>query len=200
MEASLPFLYPSGGFKVKQEREYLTWKEVEALLEIARKDNGSNGHRNYTIILLMFRHGLRATEVCNLTWNAVNYEQATIAIRRLKNGNDSVQPLQGDEMRALRKQQRDNGGRLYIFPSQGYDVITRQGVSKIFTKYELQWQKKTGCTLKLHPHMMRHSCGFHLANKGIDIRRIQDYLGHKSITHTVLYTQLSSKKFEGIWD
>jgi site-specific recombinase XerD len=60
--------------------------------------------------------------------------------------------------------------------------------------------ERAGLNIKVHPHMLRHSCGFALANKGRDTRLIQDYLGHRNITHTQIYTRTSAVRFEGLWD
>lgn len=185
---------------MKQTRDYLTQSEIDTLLKLARRQEGSIGYRDYCIILLMYRHGLRASELCDLQWSQVDFNNATLSVKRLKNGNPSVHPLQRDELIALRKQWNETGLNRYVFISQKKTPFARQSLNKLFLRLEDSWQKSTKSTLKLHPHMMRHTTGYLLAEKGVDTRRIQDYLGHKKIEHTVTYTQLSSGALRNIWD
>ena len=98
-------------------------------------------------------------------------------------------------MRALRRLRRDHPDGPFIFVTERGGPLTRSTVNKLITR--------AGDRAKLgfpaHPHMLRHACGYYLANKGIDTRTIQDYLGHISIAHTVRYTELSPHKFKGLW-
>jgi integrase len=92
-------------------REYLTPSEVETLIRIARK--GRHGHRDATLILVAYRHGLRAIELCDLEWSQVEFDRtATLHVRWAKNGKPAVHPIRGDELRALRELQRQTRGRL----------------------------------------------------------------------------------------
>jgi integrase len=86
----------------RRPREYLTVKEVELLTDTARK-RGRYGHRDATMILIAFRHGLRPSEVCALRWEMVDLGGGLLHVRRSKNGTPSVQPLGGVDLRALRK-------------------------------------------------------------------------------------------------
>jgi type 1 fimbriae regulatory protein FimB/type 1 fimbriae regulatory protein FimE len=87
-------------------REYLTTAEIERLIAAARK-SGRYGHRDATMILIAFRHGLRTFELCDLQWHQVELAAGRLHVRRVKSGTPSVHPLQGDELRALRRLQRD---------------------------------------------------------------------------------------------
>jgi integrase len=96
--ASAPTIVNSS---VERTREYLTGAEVEKLMESARKSS-RYGHRDATMILIAYRHGLRASEVCDLQWHQVELTAGRLHVRRTKRGTPSVHPIQGDELRALR--------------------------------------------------------------------------------------------------
>src|SRR5262245_2889752 len=170
-------------------REYLTEAEVEALIA-ACKDN-RQPHRDATMILIAFRHGLRASELVDLQWTQVDFEAARLAVTRVKNGTPSTHPLTG---RALRKLRRD-AKSLFVFVSERGSPMTVSNFAKLMTKA----CAVAGLEIKAHPHMLRHACGFTLANAGKDTRSLQAYLGHKNIQHTVRYTELAPTRFKGWW-
>lgn len=177
-----------------RSREYLTASEMATLLEAAKK-SPRNGHRNYMIVLLGYRHGLRAGELADLRWSDVSFEDGTILCRRLKGSKDSTHPLQGDEMRGLRKLQREATQSPFVFCNGQGAPLAQSAISTTI--------KRLGAGLfpfPIHAHMLRHACGYYLANRGIDTRTIQDYLGHRNIQHTMRYTELAPGKFKGIWD
>jgi type 1 fimbriae regulatory protein FimE len=175
-------------------REYLTDDEVQQLLRGARRV-GRNGHRDATLILLTYRHGLRVSELIALSWPLVDLQQGRLHVRRVKAGAASVHPLRGPEIRALRQLQRESPRSPYLFVSERGGPLSTSGVRKIVAR--------AGCTAALpfpvHPHMLRHATGFKLANEGHDTRAIQHYLGHQNIQHTMRYTQLSSIRFHDFW-
>ena len=177
-----------------REREYLTPKEVDRLQDAARKYS-RYGHRDATAILIAYRHGLRASELCGLTWNMIELDSGRIHVRRAKNGVDSTHPLTGKEIRALRQLRRENLQSRYVFNTERRGPVTRAWLLKMV--------RRTGELAKLpfsiHPHMLRHACGFKLANHGHDTRALQHYLGHKNIQHTVRYTELSPARFRDFW-
>ena len=178
-----------------RSREHLTEDEVDALVKAAGSI-GRHTHRDRTLILMMYRHGLRVSEVIDLRWDQVHFKGGSIHINRLKRGKPSTHPLQGDVIRALRRLRCEQTHKNpYIFVSERGGPLTRSTVNKLV--------ERAGGRAKLefpvHPYMLRHACGYYLANKGIDTRTIQDYLGHVSITHTVRYTELSPHKFRGLW-
>lgn len=172
-------------------REYLTESELEALMEAA-KSTGRHGYRDYVLILLAYRHGLRVGEVVNLKWEQVNFNRAEIHINRLKHGDSSVQPLYGLEVRALRRLQREYSNSSFIFCSQRKGPLTERAVHRIVATAGVV----AGIAFPVHPHCLRHSCGFRLAQAGTDTRAIQSYLGHRNIQHTVRYTKLDSSRFK----
>lgn len=177
----------------RRSREYLTPHEVDALMLAAGKV-GRHRHRDKTLILMMYRHGLRVTEAVDLRWDQIDLKAGRIHVNRIKNGNDATHYLEGDELRALRKLQRSYEGP-FVFVTERGGPLTRSAVNKLIERAGRQ----ANVGFPVHPHMLRHACGFALANKGLDTRLIQDYLGHKSITHTVRYTQLATARFKGLW-
>ena len=177
-----------------RSREHLTLDEVEELMKAAG-NTGRHTHRDCTLILTMFRHGLRVSEAVDLKWDQVDFKKGSIHINRLKNGKPATHYLEGDEMRALRRLRRENPKGPFIFLSERGGPLTRSTVNKLVERAG----REAEIEFPVHPHMLRHACGYYLANKGIDTRTIQDYLGHVSITHTVRYTELSPNKFKGLW-
>jgi integrase len=174
-------------------REHFTPDEVEALIEAARGNR--YGHRDATMILLTYRHGLRAAEVCDLRWDQVDFNGAVLHVRRVKNGTPSTHPIQGDELRALRRLHRDSPSSPFVFVSERGSPFTTAGFAHIIERAAAV----AGLELKAHPHMLRHACGYALANKGHDTRAIQGWLGHRSITSTAVYTALAPNRFKDFW-
>jgi type 1 fimbriae regulatory protein FimB/type 1 fimbriae regulatory protein FimE len=107
-----------------REREYLTPKEVDRLQDAARK-HSRYGHRDATAILIAYRHGLRASELCKLTWNMIELDSGRIHVRRAKNGVDSTHPLTGKEIRALRQLRRENLQSRFVFNTERGGPVTR---------------------------------------------------------------------------
>ena len=147
------------------------------------------------MVLIAFRHGLRASEACDLRWDQVDFNRAVMHVRRAKQGTPSVHPLSGLELRALRRLQRENQASPFVFVSERGAPFTTAGFARMVERAA----KAAGLKLKVHPHMLRHACGYKLANNGADTRLIQDYLGHKNIAHTVRYTELNSGRFDDLW-
>ncbi len=177
-----------------RSREYLTEDEVEQLIAAAGRV-GRHGHRDSTLILLSYRHGLRVTELVSLRWEQVDLKQGLMHVNRLKHGNPSVHPIRGPELRALRRLQRDYSMMPYVFSSERKAPLTSDAIRKILGRAG----KEAKLPFNVHPHMLRHACGYKLAQAGQDTRAIQHYLGHKNIQHTVRYTQLSPDRFKEFW-
>jgi integrase len=175
-------------------REHLTEAEVERLMAKA-KDNRW-GHRDATMILVAYRHGLRVSELVDLRWDQVDFRTAALHVRRVKKGTPSTHPILGDELRALRRLQREQEPKSpFVFVSERGAPFTTAGFSRVVERAGVE--AKLG--FKAHPHMLRHACGFALANRGHDTRALQAYLGHKNIQHTVRYTELSPTRFKDFW-
>jgi site-specific recombinase XerD len=175
-------------------REYLTEPEVQKLIEAAKSNR--HGHRDGTLILIAFRHGLRASELVDLRWEQVHFTSANLDVRRRKAGTPSTHPLGSRELRALRKLKRDQDPPSpFVFTSERKVPFTTEGFARMLQRAA----KAAGLTIKAHPHMLRHACGYALANAGHDTRALQAYLGHKNIQHTVRYTELAPNRFRGFW-
>src|SRR5262249_44595085 len=177
-----------------REREYLTPKEVDRLQDAARK-HSRYGHRDATAILIAYRHGLRASELCELTWNMIELDSGRIHVRRAKNGVDSTHPLTGKEIRALRQLRRENLQSRYVFNTKRGGPVTRAW----FLKKVRPAGEFGKLPFPIHPHMLRHACGFKLADDGVDTRALQHFLGHRNIIQAVRYTELRSDRFDGFW-
>ena len=174
-------------------REYLTADEIDQLITALRKKS-RNPNRDALLVTMMFRHGLRVGEAVHLKWDQVDFKDSTLCVNRLKGSKDSVHPIPGPELRLLRKLEREKNSR-YIFLSERKSPLTTQAVYRMLRNVE----QDLGWDFPIHPHMLRHSCGYYLANQGHDTRSIQMYMGHTSINNTVLYTQLTGDQFKNFW-
>ncbi len=175
-------------------REYLTESEVERLIEAAKGNRW--GQRDATMLLVAYRHGLRASELVDLRWDQVDFATATLHVRRVKQGTPSTHPIVGDELRALRRLQREQQPKSpFVFTSERGSPFTTAGFARMVERVGAAAE----LGFKAHPHMLRHACGYALANKGHDTRALQGYLGHRNIQHTVRYTELSPMRFRDFW-
>jgi integrase len=153
-------------------REYLTEAEIEKLMKAARGNR--YGHRDDSMILVAFRHGFRASELVDLRWDQVDFDTATMAVRRAKRGTPATHPICGDESRALRKLQRDQEPKSpFVFTSERGSPFTTAGFARLVERASAAAAFK----FKAHPHMLRHACGFALANQGHDTRALQGLSG-----------------------
>jgi type 1 fimbriae regulatory protein FimB/type 1 fimbriae regulatory protein FimE len=175
---------PNGDFRT---REYLTEAEVEKLMNAAKGNR--HGHRDTTMVLVAYRHGLRASELVDLRWDQVDFRSAALHVRRVKQGTPSVHPILGDELRALASKSP------FVFTSERGAPFATAGFARMVERAGVE--ARFG--FKVHPHMLRHACGYALANRGHDTRALQAYLGHKNIQHTVRYTELSPLRFKDFW-
>jgi len=180
--------------KELRTREHLTEAEVERLMKAAKRNR--HGCRDATMILVAYRHGLRVSELVDLRWDQVDFRTATLHVRRVKKGTPSTHPILGDELRALRRLQREQEPKSpFVFSSERGAPFSTAGFARMI--------ERAGAAAKLsfkaHPHMLRHACGYALANRGHDTRALQAYLGHRNIQHTVRYTELSPARFKNFW-
>jgi site-specific recombinase XerD len=177
-------------------RDYLTRDEVAALLRSAKR-SPRYAARNYAMVLLAYRHGLRASEVTGLRVSDLDLSTGTIYCRRAKNSRSSLHPMKPDEVTALEKvlARPELPESEYVFLSERAEKISRSA----FWRVVAQAGERAGLPIKAYAHLLRHSCGYYLANKGCDLRLIQDYLGHKQIQNTVRYTALNPARFAGLW-
>ena len=178
----------------RRSREYLTPDEVEKVIAAAGKA-GRHGFRDRTLVLLAYRHGLRVSELVALRWDQVDLKAGTLHVSRIKNGLPSSHPLRGPELRALRELRRQYPSSPYLFVTELGGPMTTATVRKLVARAGVL----AHLPFPIHPHMLRHATGYKLANDGHDTRAIQHYLGHKNITHTVRYTEMSPGRFKGFW-
>jgi integrase len=176
-------------------REHLTVGEVEQLIEVAISNR--QGSRDALMILLAFRHGLRAAEVCDLRWEQIDFATATLHVRRIKHGTPATHPLTGRELRALRRHHRETPGApgAFVFVSERGAPLSAPGFSRMVERAG----RAAKLGIKVHAHMLRHACGYALANAGHDTRALQAYLGHANIQNTTRYTALAQDRFKRFW-
>ena len=182
-----PVRRPNTEYRV---REHLTEAEIAKLLASLKANR--HGHRDWLIGLMIYRHGLRVSEACDLRWDDIDLAARTVVIRRLKGSRDSTHYLERDEVWGLRRIPRNSG---YVFVNERGDPFKREGIARLIQRAG----ETAGLPFPVHVHMLRHACGYALANKGMDTRRLQHYLGHASITNTVRYFAMSPEPFRDIW-
>jgi site-specific recombinase XerD len=183
--------------KAYRVHEHLTEDQMAKLLAALKRNR--HGHRDWLIGLLIYRHGLRVSEACDLRWDDLDLTKRTVIVRRRKGSFDSNHYLERDELagiKLLRRQQEAKGIKsAYVFVNERAEPFRRMGIARMV--------ERAGEAAKLpfpvHVHMLRHSTGYALAAKGMDTRRLQHFLGHASITNTVRYTAMSPEPFKDIW-
>lgn len=177
-------------------REHLTAGEIDRLLKTARSNR--YGCRDYAFLLTSYTHGLRISEAIAARWEDFDLKAGVFHVHRLKGSISGDHFLRGLEIRTLRQLKRKGptSGE-FVFASERGGRLSVRGVQKMIERLAI----RAGLgALNVHPHMLRHSCGYYLADRGVHLRVIQEYMGHKNIRHTVRYTALSPRKFRRLWD
>jgi type 1 fimbriae regulatory protein FimB/type 1 fimbriae regulatory protein FimE len=179
--------------EVYRTREYLTEAEIEQLLEAAGKSR--NPTRDRLLILLAFRHALRVSELVDVKVEQIDLKAATIHIRRAKNGTPGIHGLQADELRLTRALLREQPNSAFLFLSERKAPLSIDGAQKLIERLG----EAAGFAFPIHVHMLRHSAGYALAGRGVDTRTLQAFMGHRSISNTVIYTAVADKRVRNIW-
>jgi len=150
------------------------------------------------MLMLTFYHGLRVTELCRLKRQDVDLTPGRIWIKRITGSLSTEPPLQADELRMLKRSltQRGQAQLPWLFLNERGDQFTRSSINYLVGITGV----RAGLQFHVHPHMLRHGCGYALANRGYDLRLIQDYLGHRDPKHTTRYTRTAAHRFEGLWE
>jgi site-specific recombinase XerD len=174
-------------------KNFLNEAEIDKLFEAAK--NARHGVRDHLLMMMLYRHGLRVSEAITLRRDQVNLAHARLWVERLKNSLSVEHPIAGDELRAIKRYLATRDDKLpWLFVSERGQPMTRQAVN-----YLIGAAAKVAGLKNVHPHTLRHSCGYYLADRGTDLRTMQDYLGHRDPRHTVHYTRVSGRRFEGLW-
>jgi integrase len=176
------------------KRKFLSPDEARRVIETAAKI-GRNPARDKLLLTLLYRHGLRLSEATDLRWSDFDLEskQRTMHVRRLKGSRNSIHTLEPDTVRMLKRHQQGTDGN-YVFRSERGGPLSDSVVQSIVARAG----KLAGLPFQVHPHQLRHACGFALAEEGIDTRLIQNYLGHASIQNTVVYTEISPRRLAAV--
>jgi type 1 fimbriae regulatory protein FimB len=181
-----------------RKKNFLNEGEAESFLAAAKR--GRHGARDYALALVAYRHGMRVSELIGVQMADLDMSACRLFVRRSKGSLSTTQPLSADEVRALKAWMRlrmksDFVNSPFVFLSER-GPFTRQAINYLFGEIG----RRAKLPVHVHPHMMRHSCGYALANKGRDTRLIQDWLGHRDLRYTALYTRTASVRFEGLWE
>jgi len=178
--------------ELRPRGEYLTPAEVNNIASAAQLSS-RYPLRDWLMVVMAYKHGLRASELCDMQWEQIMLSEARIKINRAKMGKPSMHPLDGDVLRALRKHQRSQElGQKFVFTTERGTPMS----TDTFHNLVRRAGKAAKMPFDVHPHMLRHACGYALVNAGYDTRLIQDYLGHRSIQSVVQYTALSEQRFK----
>ena len=180
---------PSIEMDIEPRRQWLTEAEVEAIIRHAGSE------RDRLMILMSYRHGLRVSELINLTWRQVDLDAARLQVIRAKGGEDGVHPLSGREIRALRSLRRHQPvGTRWTFVTSRGGPMTRNGFYKL-----LENTATRAGIPDVHPYLLRHACGFKLVNQGMDTLSLAAYLGHANVQNTKRYARMDAARFDGLW-
>jgi len=174
----------------------LSYHTHESFLLLSRAARLSrHSTRNQLLLLLAYRHGLRVSELIGIQLSDINIQEGTLYVKRLKRGVSTTHPLHPDEVLLINQylSLRPQSPHTHLFLSERAAPLSRFGINHLLKVLG----KKTD--IYTHPHMLRHSTGYYLANKGIDLRLIQEYMGHSQIQSTIRYTSVNHARFKSLF-
>ena len=183
--------------KTISDRKHLVSAKVDKLRAAVKGTRHEASDR--CLLLLMFHHGLRVSEACRLLLSQADIESRILHIKRLKDGLSMTHPLQDEKLRVIKAWLADHAR---MKPDTGAFFISewRSPLSRKTTWLTIRnYGRRARLPVEAHPHMLRHACGYKLANDGHDTRALQHYLGHKNIQHTVRYTEMAPDRFKNFW-
>jgi integrase len=172
----------------RRAREHLSREEVMLLVRAARKNR--HGARDAAAIWVAFNHGLRVSELCDLRWADVRWEERKLMVRRLKGSSSGEHPLTEQDKRHLGPLRRSQGQR----PSDRVFGCTAAGFRKMLARLDLPEEL---AALAVHPHMLRHACGYDMVGRA-DLQFRAAFMGHKRLENTIRYSLLDPEQFEGL--
>jgi type 1 fimbriae regulatory protein FimE len=181
-----------GSTKVKRRakhHKFPTEAQVEALAKAARN------HRDRTMIMTAYRHGLRVSELVSLKWDQIDLEAATMRIYRAKHGRDATHPIPGSELRELRRLKRGGCRRVCVHVASG----RTDDRASVRSDAREDGRRRAGLPGPFNPHSLRHACGYFLASAGRSMRDIQHYLGHRDLKSTEIYTRSGTDQFSRLF-
>ena len=176
-------------------RRHLMPAEIEQLCQVIRK-RSRYPDRDELMVWMAFHHGLRVSELVNLKWQHVNLKATQLAVKRLKNGIDTAHPIADKrELMLLRRYHKAQGRPTsgFVFRNERGSAVSVNGFQKMFGHISEQT-----LGIRWNAHALRHACGTALLDKGIDLRTIQVYMGHRNIQNTTVYLHESAKQFDRI--
>jgi len=179
-------------------KDYLTDHEMQQLLKAASQ--GRHGIRDYAMVLLAYHHGLRVSELTDMPWMAVNVQARELYVKRLKGSASNTHPLLEDDVKALNRwlKVRDKmpgASSARLFLTERGEGFTRFGFNYLMKAIG----ERAGFTFAVYPHLLRHSCAQHLADRGDNAFTISSYLGHMNIQNSLFYVNRSAAQFKKVW-
>lgn len=196
-----PFEYVHSPKATHALPDFFSEKEIDVLLTANEKRTDKLKDRDQALLMLMFASGLRASEVVNLTFNQVDFDNRIMKVSG-KGNKDRLVPFTNSAKEAmlnyingLRKDLLKEDTK-YIFLNSKGNKMTVRGLEYILEEIEA----KTGLYGKIHPHMLRHSFATKMLNRGADLRTIQELLGHSSIETTSIYTHVAYENMKETYE
>jgi integrase len=178
--------------KVVSRRRHLRPEEAQKLIAAAGK-RGRYPDRDRLLLRLAYRHGLRASEAVGLRWEAFDLDGGSLTLTRAKGSRTSTHTVARDDLSALRKMRKATNGP-WVFETERGGPLSVDAMQYIVRTAG----EAAGMGDAIHPHMLRHGAGYALINDGVDVRLVQEFLGHASITSTAIYTAISPKRLASV--